>query len=151
MGMFATGVTIIAAGKEQYLHVMTANAITSLSLDPMLLLFCVGKEARMVAHLREYPQFTVNILRASQSDLSPYFAGMWKGEEPPHFEFAVWGDAARLKECAASIRCEVHEMAEGGDHAIVIGQVTGLWEGDEPADPLIFYAGKYRQLAEEQR
>jgi flavin reductase (DIM6/NTAB) family NADH-FMN oxidoreductase RutF len=147
--MFATGVTVIAAGQEQYLHVMTANAVTSLSLDPMLMLFCVRKEARMVTHLAEHPQFTVNILRASQADLSPYFAGMWKGEEPPHFEFAIWHNAARLKDCAASICCEVHQMAEAGDHTIVIGRVVALWEGKEPADPLIFYAGKYRQLVEE--
>ncbi len=149
MGLFATGVTVIAAGQEQHLHVMTANAVTSLSLDPMLMLFCVGKEARMVTHLRERPQFTVNILRADQADLSPYFAGMWKGEEPPHFEFAGWHNAARLKDCAASICCEVHEMLEAGDHYIVVGRVVGLWEGANPVEPLIYYGGRYHQLAEE--
>lgn len=149
MGLFATGVTVIAAGKEQYLHVMTANAVTSLSLNPMLMLFCVGKGTRMVEHLQAYPHFTINILRAEQADLSPYFAGMWKGEEPPHFEFAVWGSAARLKDCATSIRCDLHEMHEAGDHLIVIGRVVGLWEGDEPVNPLIFFGGQYRELAKD--
>ncbi len=149
IGLFATGVTVIAAGKEQYLHVMTANAVTSLSLDPLLILFCVGKGTRMVEHLNSHPTFSLNILRRSQAELSPYFAGMWKGQQPPHFEFVTWGDTARLMGCAASIMCRVHETHEAGDHLIVIGRVIGLVEGEEPVDPLIFYAGSYRQLAEE--
>ena len=146
MGMFATGVTVIAAGREDYLHVMTANAVTSLSLDPLLILFCAGKEARMVEHLREHRVFTINILRQHQADLSPYFAGIWKGAEPPHFEFVTWHQGARLKDCAASVCCELHEMLEGGDHWIVVGRAVALYLGDETADPLIFYAGRYRQL-----
>lgn len=148
--MFATGVTVIAAGQEDYLHVMTANAVTSLSLDPLLVLFCVNKGARMVEHLRDHPAFSVNILRQHQADLSPYFAGLWRDEEPPHFEFVPWHSTARLVDCLAAVGCELHEMFEGGDHWIVIGRAIAVHIGDDPTDPLIFHAGKYRELDPEQ-
>jgi len=144
--MFATGVTAIAAGQEDYLHIMTANAVTSLSLDPLLLLFCVSKDARMSKHLRDYPTFSVNILRQDQADLSPYFAGFWKGEEPPHFDLTPWHGTARLEGCLASVCCEMTEMLEGGDHWIVVGRAIDVWIGENPVDPLIFYGGQYREL-----
>ena len=146
IGLFATGVTVIAAGQADYLHVMTANAVTSLSLDPLLLLFCVGKGARMAAHLGEHPAFSVNILRSHQADLSPYFAGLWKDEEPPHFEMIPWHGTARLDACLASVCCELYQMLEGGDHWIVIGRAIDVWLGEEPADPLVFFGGNYREL-----
>jgi flavin reductase (DIM6/NTAB) family NADH-FMN oxidoreductase RutF len=137
---------VIAAGQENHLHVMTANAVTSVSLNPMLVLFCVGKEARMVEHLKTHTTFSVNILREKQADLSAYFAGMWKGEEPPHFEFVPWNNGSMLAECASAVCCDLHEMLEGGDHWIVLGRVADVYIGDEPVEPLIFHAGKYRQL-----
>src|SRR5512139_2103441 len=127
IGMFATGVTAIAAGQEDHLHIMTANAVTSLSLDPLLLLFCVSKDARMSKHLRDHPTFSVNILRQDQADLSPYFAGIWKGEEPPHFDLTPWHGACRLEGCLASVCCELHEMHDGGDHWIVVGRAIDVW------------------------
>ena len=138
--------TAIAERREDYLHVMTANAVTSLSLDPLLLLFCLGKQARMAVHLREQRAFSVNILRRGQADLSPYFAGLWKGDEPPHFEMKPWHSTARLEGCLASVCCELHEMLEGGDHWVVVGRAFDVWLGDNPVDPLVFYGGKYREL-----
>jgi flavin reductase (DIM6/NTAB) family NADH-FMN oxidoreductase RutF len=125
---------------------MTANAVTSVSLNPVLILFCVTKNARMVEHLQAHPTFSVNILREHQADLSAYFAGMWKGEEPPHFEFVPWHNASLLVDCAGALRCELHEMLEGGDHWIVLGRVVDVYTGDDPIEPLIFHAGKYRKL-----
>lgn len=138
--------TAIAAGQEAYLHVMTANAVTSLSLDPLLLLFCVSMNARMAGHLRTQPTFSVNILRQDQAALSPYFAGFWKGEEPPHFTMIPWHDTARLDGCLASVCCQLHEMLEAGDHWIVIGRAIDVWIGEDSADPLVFFGGNYREL-----
>jgi flavin reductase (DIM6/NTAB) family NADH-FMN oxidoreductase RutF len=142
-------VTAIAAGQEDYLHVMTANAVTSLSLDPLLVLFCVAKEARMVQHLRDHPTFSINMLRQGQADLSPYFAGIWKGVEPPHFEFVTWHGTARLVGCLAAVCCELYQMHEAGDHWIVLGRAVAVVIGDDPLDPLIFHAGRYRELQPE--
>ena len=148
IGLFATGVTVVATGQGESIHAMTANAITSLSLDPMLLIICVHKKARLAIHMREGQGFSINILRRQQRDLSTYFAGGWQEEEPPpSFEFVPWQGGPRLRYCAAAIGCEKDQMVEGGDHWIVIGKVVALHTGREPIDPLVFYRGRYRELA----
>lgn len=146
IGVLATGVTVVAAGDGDHLHAMTANAVTSLSLDPPLLLFCVRKEARMVEVLEKAGGFSVNILRDGQQSLSTYFAGGWTEPGPPPFRFAAWEGSPRLEGCAASIGCVFHDRIEGGDHWIVVGRVVALAQGEEPRRPLLFFAGKYRRL-----
>jgi flavin reductase (DIM6/NTAB) family NADH-FMN oxidoreductase RutF len=151
IGLFATGVTVITTQVDSEVHGMTANAVASLSLDPMLLLVSVGKKARMAAYLQHATAFTVNILRADQEALSTFFAGGWKEPEPPPFTFLPWeghpelGDV-RLDGGLGSIGCRVHEILEGGDHWIVVGQVAALSQGAEPRNPLLFYSGRYWQL-----
>lgn len=151
IGLFATGVTVITTQVGSEVHGMTANAVTSLSLDPMLLLVSVGKKARMATFLRHTTAFTVNILRADQEALSTFFAGGWKEAEPPRFELMPWEGhpelgRVRLNHVLGSIGCKVHEILEGGDHWIVIGQVVALSQGAEPRNPLLFYTGRYWQL-----
>ena len=65
MGLFATGVAIIAVPAGGEVHAMTANAVSSLSLDPMLLLFCPAKKAHLSQHLAPGVPFSVNVLRAA--------------------------------------------------------------------------------------
>lgn len=151
IGLFATGVTVITTQVGSEVHGMTANAVASLSLDPMRLLVSVGKKARLAAFLRHATAFTVNILRADQETLSTFFAGSWKEPEPPPFTFLPWDDhpelgCVRLNNVLGSIGCKVHEILEGGDHWIVIGQVVALSQGVEPRNPLLFYSGRYWQL-----
>lgn len=151
IGLFATGVTVVTTQVGAEAHGMTANAIASLSLDPMLLLVSVGKKARLATFLRHTTTFTVNILRADQEPLSTFFAGGWKEPDPPPFEFLPWEDhpelgCVRLGNVLGSIGCQVYEILEGGDHWIVIGQVVALSQGAEPRNPLLFYSGRYWQL-----
>lgn len=147
IGQFATGVTVIVAQEGHDIHGMTANAVTSLSLDPLLLIVCVDKRAHMAEMLQRAGSFTVNILRENQELLSRYFAGGAKrGMAKPEFQFVPWLHAPRLGGVLASIACDVDGTLEGGDHWIVVGRVTALWEGPPPYNPMIFYAGRYRQL-----
>jgi len=146
IGLFATGVAVVAAGYGNHLHAMTANAVTSLSLDPPLLIFCVGKNARMVSAMEQSAGFSVNILRDGQQALSTYFAGGWKEPNAPPFRFVPWEGGPRLEGCAASIACALHERIEGGDHWIVVGRVVAVYQGAEPRRPLLFYGGRYRHL-----
>jgi len=148
IGIFATGVTVVAAQVDEEIHAMTANGITSLSLEPPLLIFCLGKKARMADVLSEGVGFSVNILRESQQNLSTYFAGGWKEAAAPPFKFEAWSKSPRLENCAAALACEVSQKIEGGDHWIIIGSVIDLHQGSEPRNPLIFYGGTYRQLVE---
>lgn len=151
MGMFATGVTVIATGHSDHVHAMTANAVSSVSLDPPLILICVGKHAKMTHMLDEHESFCVNILCSGQRDLGTYFAGGWKDETPPPFEFVPWEGGMLLQGCSAALGCTVHERLEGGDHWIYLGHVHALHQDEGQVNPLVFYRGRFRELVPEGR
>ena len=144
IGFFATGVTIICSGKGADTHAMTANAITSLSLDPVMLILCVAKAARMAAHIQRYESFTVSILDAEQEALANYFAGFGDEANPPEFSFVDWHDNVRVDGCLAALCCELHTLHDGGDHWIAVGRVIDLYRPPGTgASPLIYYLGRY--------
>ncbi len=148
IGQFATGVTIVTTAVDGWLHGMTANAITSVSLDPLLLLVCVDKEAHTHDHLGQAGSFAVNILAEDQQDVSDTFATSSKPEEGrlQGFEYRLGANGAPIIEgCLSHIECEVTERTDGGDHTIFIGQVLAA-ETYREAPPLLFYQGQYRKL-----
>ncbi len=147
IGLFATGVTVIVAAKDGEVRGMTANAVTSLSLDPTLLLFCPAKDARIAPYCKVGSSFTVNILGTHQEGISNHFAG---AETEPEHEFVDWedaGDAPRIAGSLASIGCRTQAIHDGGDHWIVVGEVVALHREEEPGEPLLFHRGGYRKLA----
>ena len=145
MGLFATGVSIIttkdASGKP---FGLTANAFSSLSLDPPMLLICVDKGVDFYAWFDESKVFGVNFLSLAQEELSTRFAT--KGLEK--FEGLSYSvgelGVALLDGALAHFECRVAHAYEGGDHTIYVGEVQRLvtMEGD----PLLFFQGKYRSL-----
>jgi flavin reductase (DIM6/NTAB) family NADH-FMN oxidoreductase RutF len=148
VGQFVTGVTVIATENDGAIHAMTANSFTSLSLEPPLVLLCVGKHTKMGALIREATRFSVNILSRDQKSVSSYFAGAWKQGDPPTFLFETWEGVPRLTGCAATLACDVDAMHEGGDHWIVIGRVACVDRPEPPAVPLVFFGGRYVGLEE---
>ena len=148
VGRFVTGVTIIATETDGTLRAMTANSFTSLSLDPPLVLFCVGKTANLGELMRSATAFSVNILAQDQQDLSTYFAGGWKEPHPPPFSFTTWDGGPLLEGCTAAIGCTVDAIHEGGDHWIVIGRVRALHQSEPARHPLVFSRGQYATLLE---
>jgi len=148
VGHFVTGVTVIAADIEGSTRGMTANAFTSLSLDPPLVLFCVAKKAHMGQVIHMASGFSVNILTQDQQALSTYFAGGWKEPLPPPFSFEPWEGGPRLAGVLAALGCAVETIHEGGDHYIVVGRVLALYQREPAAKPLVFNAGRYTALAE---
>ena len=149
VGMFATGVTVIAAEIEGTVHALTANSFTSLSLDPPLVLFCVGKGTRTGQLIHVGARFCVSILHEGQRDLSMYFGGGWKEDDPPPFTFVNWHESPRLDGSAAALSCRVEAIHEGGDHWIVVGHVGAFQRREDGVAPLIFHSGRYVGLAEE--
>ena len=97
VGRFVTGVTVIAMEVEGEIRAMTANSFTSLSLDPPLVLFCLGKDTKAGLMIHGSPGFAVSILSQTQRDLSSYFAGLWRDSEPPPFTFVAWDGGPRLE------------------------------------------------------
>ena len=151
VGQFVTGVTVIAAEIDGSVLGMTANAFTSLSLDPPLVLFCVAKKAHLAQGIHRSSGFSVNVLRQEQQNLSTYFAGGWKEPDPPPFTFEPWDGGPLLSDSGAAIGCTIETIHEGGDHFIVIGRVQALYRREAPWAPLVFAAGKYVSLAEEKQ
>jgi len=125
---------------------MTANSLTSVSLEPILLLVCVQKTAHIMPHLQANEVFSLSILSYEQIPLSDYFAGRSPLPEPPPFEFVTWEGGLRLAGCVGALGCVRHQVLEGGDHWIVLGRVTALYCSDDPPHPLIFFGGRYRRL-----
>ena len=144
VGRFVTGVTVIAIDVDGEIRAMTANSFTSLSLDPPLVLFCLGKDTKAGHHIRSAPGFSISILREDQRDLSSYFAGAWAVDAaPPPFSFTEWEGGQRLDGCIAALGCRTHAIHEGGDHWIVVGQVIATYRDEGAGEPLVFFGGRY--------
>ena len=154
IGQFATGVTVILAEEGDEVHGMTANAVSSVSLDPTLLLVCIDRRARMHDLIVQAGAFAVNILAADQEALSGHFAGRGKDGPPPpglRFDHGPGGDDSgvpTIAGCVAAVRCAVEASYDGGDHTILIGRVTELRPGQPGRAPLLWFGGRYRHLAD---
>ncbi len=148
IGLFATGVAVIVARAGEETLAMTANAVSSVSLDPMLVMFCPSKRSNLARHLGSLAAFSINILRYDQQALSTYFAGGWREPRPPPFRLVPSGYAPRLEGSLAAIECAPWKILDVGDHHMVFGQVMQLHTGVQPHQPLLFQSGSYRHLQE---
>lgn len=149
IGSFATGVTVITTAAGDEMQGMTANAVTSLSLDPVMLLICVDRASHTHRILEAGGAFTVNILGEHQEDVSRLFAkkaepqrGTLRGQD---FRIGKTG-APVLEDCLAFIECRVAEVHSGGDHTIFLGEVVDLGIVND-GKPLLFFRAGYRTLA----
>lgn len=146
LGSFPTGVAVVTGSGRGGPAGLTTNAFTSLSLDPPLVLVCFDHGSRTLEVVRETRRFAVNVLRTGQEDLARLFAG--KAPHPEKFA-AVTHTAEHgvpvLDDALAWLVCDLEAMHPGGDHEIGVGAVTVL--GHDPAgEPLVFHAGRYRDL-----
>lgn len=142
MGRFATGVTVITTEVDGQPHGMTANGFMSISLEPPLVLISVGNKARLNSLLPRSRRYGVSILSAEHEIYSRHFAG--RPVEGLHIPFVRKKDLPVLADSIACIVANVVEIFPGGDHTLYLGQVEYLEYQEER--PLLFYAGKYRQL-----
>ncbi len=146
MGQFATGITIVATDGEAGPHGLTANAVASLSLDPPLILVAVDNRAHSLDYLKRNKCFTVNILRSDQEEISRRFATPGPKDFSGVKITKATTTAPVLVDSLAFADCRVVAILPGGDHEIFVGEiVAGEYHGGEP---LLYYAGRYRRLAE---
>jgi len=146
LGQFATGVTIVTAMDGDEPAGVAANSFTSVSLDPPLVLFCVGRTSSTWPRIERARKFAVNILGEHQEELSQLFAA--KGAD--RFGQTEWhvgvGGSPVLHGCLAYLDCEFWAEYDGGDHIIIVGRVLDLGLTEGPG-PLLFFGGKYHRLA----
>ena len=148
VGRFATGVTVVTTVLDGEQHAMTCNSFTSVSLDPVLVLFCAEKVARFHDIVLDAGSWAVSVLAAHQEDLSRRFAvrgreleGQFEGL--PHDLGPVTG-AAVLGGAIATLECRTLSTTDAGDHTVLIGEVIGLGAPDPVSDPLLYFEGRYR-------
>jgi flavin reductase (DIM6/NTAB) family NADH-FMN oxidoreductase RutF len=144
-GHFATGVAVITCAGPSGSGGMTANAVCSLSLDPLLALVCFENRARTLPLVRDAGRFAVNVLRAGSEDVARVFASkVPEGEKLPGVPHRVEHGAPLLDDALAWIVCDLDQLIPAGDHEIAIGAVAAMdvTEGE----PLLWYRGAYREL-----
>ena len=148
LGAYATGVTVVTAIGENGPSGATANAVTSLSLDPPMMLACLDRGSRTLTSVRAQGRFGVNALSVGQDELARRFAG--KGAEAEKWQKVEWAESDELPRLAGSlmwVACELRDLIDGGDHLILTGNVLAV-ESRE-GQPLLFHRGDYRDLLTE--
>jgi flavin reductase (DIM6/NTAB) family NADH-FMN oxidoreductase RutF len=148
MGRFATGVTLVttrdAAGRPA---ATTANAVTSLSLDPPLLLVCLARTSLTLAAIGESRHFAVNVLASRHREAARSFArpgsdGAW--ETVAHR--AGHTGSPRIEDAITVLDCALEERLPGGDHEIVVGRVLDVESAAPDDEPLVFHRGAFAAL-----
>jgi flavin reductase (DIM6/NTAB) family NADH-FMN oxidoreductase RutF len=149
MGRFPTGVTVLTARHGDRHHGMTANSITSVSLDPVLVLVCVDQAARLHDLVVAAGEWAVSVLGAGAEQVSRLFADRRRsfGEglaEVPHHYGPLTG-AVLLDDALATLECRTVAAYPGGDHTILLGEVLGAQIPRPDDSPLVYYRGDYHK------
>ncbi len=150
LGAFVTGVTVITTRSDISSYGVTANAFSSVSLEPPLILVCIKAASGGSREIVGNSSFAVNILSADQEAISRFFASSDRPRGPdalqdvPH-RLAASGSPI-LDGVAAYLDCRLVASHAAGDHMIFVGEVTDLAVGPD-VSPLLFHAGQYRRVA----
>lgn len=150
MGRFATGVCVVTALSEGQDHAMTANAFTSVSLDPPLVLVCVERDARFHDAITDAGAWGVSVLDGSARAVSEWLATRGR---PLHGQLdrIPWRrgphtGSALLEQAVATLECRTTEVFRGGDHSIVVGEVLAVSATDRPQGALVYHRGRYTTI-----
>jgi flavin reductase (DIM6/NTAB) family NADH-FMN oxidoreductase RutF len=150
VGHFGSGVTVVTARVDGVDHAMTASAFTSVSLEPVLVLVCVDKEARFRDAVLESGLWGVSVLSAAGRQAADWFATKGRPlvgqlDRFPHHRGRST-DVALLDGAVAWLEVRSTAVYDGGDHDIVVGEVIDLAIGDRDASALVYHRGHYGHL-----
>jgi flavin reductase (DIM6/NTAB) family NADH-FMN oxidoreductase RutF len=146
MAQFATGVTVLTAGGRDG-HGMTANAFTSVSLEPPLVLCCVAKAARMHEVIMSARSFAVSVLAGDQQEVARHFADSRRPRGQAQFDAIEWVRGPRtgtplVAGALGWLECELVKVYGGGDHSIFVGEVLEATRGVGDS-ALLFHGGRF--------
>ena len=147
LGCFATGITVVTTLCPDGHHVgVTVNSFTSVSLDPPLVLFSLGRASQTYDFFVQSKAFAINVLADDQEPLSGRFSrrdlqDRWEGVGVERWDTGV----PILTGCLANLECDKETVYDGGDHAIVVGRVRRLTSRSE-GKPLLYFRGSYAEL-----
>ncbi len=148
MGRLAGGVTVVTAlDDDRTARGFTATAVCSVSLDPPLVLVCVGRESQTPSAIRATGRYALNFLCSDDVATSDRFAA----NEGSKFDGVEWAAAPAgsplLPGILAWVECEVERDVEAGDHTVFIGRVTAAAVERADQDPLVHFGGSYHSVA----
>lgn len=147
LGSFGTGVTVVTTISPSGERIgLTANSFSSVSLDPPIVLWSLGKQSRNLPVFHESGRFVINVLGVDQLHLSHQFAkpvnDRFAGVEYQH----GLGGLPVIHGCAANIECETISAQEVGDHILFLGKIVRY--SHVKKDALLFCNGSYARAAE---
>jgi flavin reductase (DIM6/NTAB) family NADH-FMN oxidoreductase RutF len=150
-GQFATGIAVVTATTDGSGHAMTVTAFTSVSLDPLLVLFCAEKIARFHDAVLAAGRWAVSVLDEESEKTARWLATRGRPLDGQlnairHHPGPQTG-APVLDDALAAIECRTAAVYDGGDHSILVGEVIGVSEPRPGGRPLLYYGGAYRRLA----
>jgi flavin reductase len=148
MSRLATGVTVLSTLGDARHEVMTANAVTSVSLEPMLLLVSIRRGARWLDAARSSGRFAVNVLAAHHEGLARWCADRARHNRPDVVTRQGTRVSPRsglllLDEALLAVECSVHSECPAGDHVVMFGEVEALHVPDNGGEPLVFFDHRY--------
>jgi flavin reductase len=151
VGRLVTGVTVVTSRLGGLDHAMTANAVTSVSLEPLLLLVCVEREARFHDAVLDSGVWGVSILPAEGRAAADWLASRGRPlhgqlDRIPTHRGAVTG-VALFDDALATLECETTDAHPAGDHTVVVGRVRSVEIPDRVGSALVYYRGRYETLA----
>ncbi|HEX2096124.1 MAG TPA: flavin reductase family protein [Solirubrobacterales bacterium] len=145
MRQLPTGVTVVSAGGPEGPAGATANAVVSLSIEPMLMLACLDRGSRTLLAVQAANRFGISVLHAGQEGIARAFAT--KAPVADKWEGIAWRDQdgiPAIDDALVLVACDLRDVIAGGDHVIVTGEVRDLVARD--GEPLVFHRGEYRPL-----
>jgi flavin reductase (DIM6/NTAB) family NADH-FMN oxidoreductase RutF len=145
MASLPTGVTIVTASGADGPAGATANAVCSLSIEPMLMLACLDRGSRTLLAVQAADRFGVSVLHRGQEPTARAFAT--KAPVAEKWDGVEWTDRGGIPAIDGAlvwIACDLRDVLAAGDHVIVTGEVTDLETSE--GDPLVFHGGEYRPL-----
>lgn len=146
-GKFASGVSVVTSIEpDGGVHGMAANGINSVSLEPLLVLICVGHNRNSYPLIKQSGRFCINILTQAQQNVAEYYAAPAEKrlDEPPTAFRLTKNGSAFIEDSLASIDCRVVTEYETGDHTIFIAEAEEIEVNS--GNPLLFFEGKFGQL-----
>ena len=145
MACFATGITVVTTFNAEKEPVgLTVNSLTSVSLNPPLILFCVNHKAHIYTTFRQTKSMAINILSEAQENISQHFAYAKHHPKPDHLWVEPRTDAPLIQKALASMVVKPHAIHPSGDHDIFVCEVVGVKQSDPAANPLLYYRSRYR-------
>lgn len=143
MALYASGVSVVAADDGTEAYGMTVSSFTSVSLDPMLLLVCLGAESTLLPIAERAGRFALHVLQQDQADLAMLFAG--KDHDARQLALRRYAfeppSLARPGAALARFDCMLHDRHAAGDHVILIGRPVKI-DTEAEARPLVWWRGK---------